>query len=626
MQLENIVGDIESFWDTDYTLKKLSTTEYVRDARWETMGIAILRESEGYKPKFIRGPDVAAYLATIDWSKVRFIAHNTHFDGLVLAERFGVVPAQYVCTQSLARYVLRGKVRHSVEAVAKYFKLQGKLDGLKETKGKRCADLTEAEWEMLGTYAIHDAKLELYYYLKLSPDLPADYWRIMDMTFRMFCDPVLEVDLALAREAFTDAVTHRTETIGAGGVDITVLRSREKFAQLLRDCGIEPPLKKSKTTGKPTYAFARDDESFTELLEHPEESIRNLVEAKLESSSNLPLTRAQRLITIGETGKLAVALHPWGAKTTLRFSAGNKMNMQNFVRGSKLRRAIRAALDHVIVVADQAQIECRMNLWFCEQEDGLEIFRSKGDIYSDMASTIYGRPIDRKKKLLDEHGVSVRGEDGDFIYPEFTEGFVGKTSVLSLGYQAGARRLQHALATDKKNPVKLSLEECYHIVSTYRMKNWKITAMWETCREWLDFMCHGKGTIKYKCITIDADNHKIWGPDGSFLYYPGLSCDGGQYTYIDNGGASIVYIYGGKLLENIIQWLAGIVIRGNMLTIADAGWKIASMTHDEIIGVCHKNRAQEFLDFMIATMRKPASWCPDLPLDAEGTFAEFYCK
>src|SRR5687767_8890858 len=87
MELENIVVDYETHWGRDYSLKKLSTSEYVRDPRFRVMGLSILRESEQYQPRFLNAFEYRPYLARIDWSRVRMIAHNMHFDGLVHAER-----------------------------------------------------------------------------------------------------------------------------------------------------------------------------------------------------------------------------------------------------------------------------------------------------------------------------------------------------------------------------------------------------------------------------------------------------------------------------------------------------------------------------------------------------------
>lgn len=609
MQLERIVADAETYWDDEYTLKKSSTSEYIRDSRFECQGFSILRESEAFKPRFVRGPELKSYFGTIDWRGVECIAHNGHFDFLILAEKYGVVPARHFCTQAAARYVHRGNVRHGVEDLARHYGLQGKKEGLLAVKGKRMADFGESDWDQLEPYAIHDARLELYYYLKMAPLIPKPERVLMDIFFRMWTQPMLEVDLPLAREALAEAEQKRVDKIDAGGVAIETLRSRNKFAALLVDMGIEPPMKKSKTTGKPTYAFARNDESFADLLLHPDEAVRDLVEAKLESSSNIGITRAKRLITMGETGKVVVALQYWGAKPG-RASGTNKMNMQNFVRGSKLRKAIRAVDGHVVVKADQSNIEARMNAWFWDQDDLVEKFRNGIDVYSDMATDIFGYPVNRKHKVL-----TANGEE---FFPQFAEGFVGKTTFLQLQYQSGPERLRHALATGKEAQIKLSLDECKRIVyEIYRVKNDKIAAGWQTAQEWLHFLAHGRGQLAHKCITLDADEHKVWGPDGTFLYYPAIyQDDNGDFVYKDQGGANWIYIYGGKFVENIIQWLSRVTMAANMCTIGER-YHIANQEHDSVFEVVPAHLAQEALKFTLETFRTTPAWAPGLPLNAE---------
>lgn len=616
MTLERIVADAETFWDDDYSLTKLSTSEYVRDSRFECHGFSILRESEAFKPRFVRGPDLTAYFDSIDWSTVECIAHNGHFDFLILAEKYGKVPARHFCTQAAARYVHRGNIRHGVEDLARYYELQGKKDGLVETKGKRIADFTNADWALLEPYAIHDAKLELYFYLKMAHLLPDAERKIMDLSFRMWTQPLLEVNLPLAHEALAEAEQQRVETLGLANVDLSVLRSRDQFAGLLRGMGVEPPMKKSKTTGKPTYAFARNDEAFLELLEHPDEAIRNLVEAKIESSSNLPITRAKRLIKMGETGKVAVALQYWGARPG-RFSGTNKINMQNFVRGSKLRTSIIAPSGYAVVKADQSNIECRMNAWFWGQEDVLDTFRRKGDVYSEMATDIFGYHVNRKQFFLNDNG--------EKVFPQFSEGFVGKTTVLQLGYQSGPERLRHALATGKEAQIKLPIEECKRIVyEVYRVKNWAIAQGWETAQGWLYFLANGRGRITYKCITLDADEHKVYGPDGTYLYYPGLHQDDeGNFVYKDQGGANWVYIYGGKFVENIIQWLSRVTMGANMLTIGEQ-YRIVGQEHDALYMCVPESDAQACLDLTLQTFRTTPVWAVGLPLDAEGDIKPHY--
>jgi DNA polymerase len=63
-----------------------------------------------------------------------------------------------------------------------------------------------------------------------------------------------------------------------------------------------------------------------------------------------------------------------------------------------------------------------------------------------------------------------------------------------------------------------------------------------------------------------------------------------------------------------------------MLKIHDAGYRIVTMTHDEIVIIAKKKEAKKALDFMIKTMSTSPDWAPGLPLAAEGGFDTSYSK
>lgn len=598
--LELVALDFETRWGTGYTLRQLSTTEYVRDARFEVHGFSVARQSENFAPHFIRQSQAREYLRALPWDNITLAAHNMNFDGLVLAEHYGLRPARYFCTQAAARYHHKSECRHSLEDLARFHNLAGKIrGGLENTKDKTTAQLSETDWVMLEDYAVRDLKIMLYFALKFR-DMPMDEQLLMDLTIRMFTDPPCVIDLPAARAAYDTFIAEKGEALSL--FDPKILRSRPKFAHLLELLGVEPPMKRSLKTGKFTFAFAKKDEAFLELLGHPNEAVRDAVEAKLEASSNIDATRAQRIITLGETGPAAICLNFAGALTD-RWSGGNKMNIQNVRAGSPLRKALKAPPGHVLVDVDSSQIECRYNGWFCEQEDLLELFRRGEDPYNDMASAIYKRPVERSKP-----------EDK-------IPGFVGKTARLGLGFQMGGPRFQATLATGKER-VHLPLAECYLAVQAYRTKDNKIAAMWPQCQEWLEIMAHGRGRIAYQCLEFDANTKRVWFPNGSSLYYPGLDWDGEQITYL-NADHSLRYIYGGKLLENIIQKLARNHVGEVMLEVSKR-YRIAWMLHDAIICPVPEAEADEALQFITDAMNTPRSWAPTVPLAAKGTISLHY--
>ena len=94
---------------------------------------------------------------------------------------------------------------------------------------------------------------------------------------------------------------------------------------------------------------------------------------------------------------------------------------------SGLRGVIVAGEGNELHVADFAGIEARVLLWLAQDEDGLDIFHQGRDIYNEMATSIFKRPIDRKKQKA--------------------EGMLGKVAILGLGYQMGASKFVDTAAT-----------------------------------------------------------------------------------------------------------------------------------------------------------------------------------
>ena len=109
------------------------------------------------------------------------------------------------------------------------------------------------------------------------------------------------------------------------------LMSNPKFAEILRKCGVEPPMKISPTTGKDTYAFSKTDEEFKALLEHENVNVQAVVAARLGMRSTIEETRTERFIEIGQRGLLPIPLRYYAAHTG-RWGGDDKVNMQNLPR------------------------------------------------------------------------------------------------------------------------------------------------------------------------------------------------------------------------------------------------------------------------------------------------------
>lgn len=659
-----VVIDFESFYSTEYTLRRSSTSEYIRDPRFKAhmCGIKI-----GNRPtKVYPTAKIQAALDAIDWTTHSLLCHHTQFDGFIMSHHYGIKPHFVYDTLSMARGLFSNDIGSGLGEVAEYLGKGSKVAGvLEEMKGLET--LPSELYKRGAVYCTQDVELTLEIFKDMLPMMPSAEIELIDLTVKMFTEPVLKVNIPLvekelvreiaAKEALLlsslgkpkdiekmmkSAVATRPEItdMKKKGIDEPTPRdillyrakkaigSNEVFAQMLRDVGVEPPRKVSEAyfkhkdeSKKWTYAFAKTDLSFTSLMEYPDARVRDLVETRLSVKSTTNETRAGRFIAAGADGASLPVYLKFAGAHTWRWSGGNKMNMQNLKREDPddpentgiLRKAILAPKGYEVVVVDSGQIEARFNGWFWDQHDLLDAFRDadagKGvDAYCRFASKIYGRAITKKDKL---------------------ERFVGKVAVLGLGYQMGWAKFQNTLALGSMGPaVFLEQDVCKGIVNTYRRENQMIVRGWKLCSEViLPGMARGVPG-QHKCISWDKDHILL--PNGVKLKYPKLKLernpdtDWDEWTYERKGER--VKIYGGLLCENIIQALARIAVAEQMLAIAKMGWRVVTMTHDEVVTIARKASAPKCFREMTKVMRTPPKWAPDIPLWSEGGHEINYSK
>lgn len=646
--------DFETYYDTDYSITKMSTSEYIRDPRFEAI-CASIKMGNG-KPRAYWGHDkIQAALDAVNWKKNELLAHHAHFEGLILSHHFAIRPSKYRDTLSMSRALYPKTERNDLATLAARLEVANKLT-MPNFKGKRLADFTKELKDSVEEYVNGDVESCAQAYAKMVELFPPDELELINITVQMFADPVLKLDKKLAEQelqrekderavaiAKSSALTYATalqlkikpKKKGDPITDMMVLSSNKIFPQLLKHIGIDPPMKISKTTLKPTYALSKSDEEFTDLITHPDPKVSALVSGRLAAKSTIGETRAARLLRSGARRQsLPVYLNYFGAHTG-RWSGGDKLNYQNLKKKGDIRKAILAPKGHSLVVIDSAQIEARVTAWLAGEEWLLEAFRQKRDVYSEFATVAFNRPIDRKRVVI---------VDGKKTLPDFIEGFVGKTCILGLGFQMGGPKLQKSILVGSiiqglPEPVRLELSRCYELVSAYRQKNARIEALWgylhnEVVHD-LAFGVRGSER-KYKCISYGREFIRL--PNGLKLLYPearatlkrknagGLAAatyriEDGSYRTLEGR----TKIYGGLLTENIVQALARIIVAQQMLEIAKK-YRIVMMTHDEIVFLVKTKLADAALKWGLEVMSKPLDWCPDLPVACEGGHDVRYSK
>ena len=393
--------DFETYYATDYTLSSLTTEGYVRGPRFHAQMVGIKlnnHPTKAYPAEVLHEPKVRAQI-----ERSAVLCHNAAFDGLILSHHFGLKPAYWFDTLSMARLVIPHVKSHSLAKLAQHFGLPDKMvQTLMDVKGTR--DLSPDQFKRLAEYCCHDVELTYDIWKRFLPYVPREELDTIDMTLRMFTEPHLILDRPRLEKYLVKVQARKAEALDRLGVTKGELQSSEQFAELLRDCGVEPPMKESPSNPeKMIYAFSKTDDGMKALLEHPEERVQFLAAARLGEKSTIDETRTARLIDMATRGPAPVFLNYAGAHT-LRWSGGDKMNWQNLPSArnperAEIRLSVMAPPGYVIVVGDLSQIECRMLNHLAGEQWVLDAFREERDLYSEGATAFYGRTITKENKL-----------------------------------------------------------------------------------------------------------------------------------------------------------------------------------------------------------------------------------
>jgi len=634
-----ITIDFETFYDTDFSLSKISTEEYVRSPLFETIGFAY--KIDDGPSIWVSGDDftVNQVLSKLPWKDSLVLAHNTMFDGAIMSWRYGIKPKGWLDTQSMARALHGVDGSVSLKNMAIQYGVGVKGTEVDDAKGKRRYHFTAHQLNQYGEYCKNDVDLTYdIFNIMMSKGFPKSELKLIDLTLSMFIDPVLQLDTKQLELHMENTVGLKTNHLvqalqSVGHKDLAVkhilgdeemkadvrktLMSNLKFADMLQGIGVEPPKKISMTTGKETWAFAKTDEAFKELLAHPDLRVQALVAARLGTKSTIEETRTQRFIDISKRGAFPVPLRYYAAHTG-RWGGTDSVNLQNLPsRGDnagKLKNAIMAPDGYVFIDADSSQIEARTLAWEAEQDDLVRGFANNEDVYSIMATEIYGRPIDRKRKVI---------IDGKECFPDEREGFVGKTTILGAGYGMGGPKFQAQLKTFGHD---MSLEDATNAITTYRTKYPKIPQLWRESQEALRCMVRGQTMKLGPNGLLTADDKGILLPNGLHIFYNGLTevadSEGKrQFQYTTRKGAT--KIYGGKMVENFTQAIARCIIGEQMLRIAKR-YKVVLTVHDAIGIIARQEEADEARAFVESCMRWTPTWAEGLPVNCESGMGASY--
>jgi hypothetical protein len=624
-QLRFLFLDAETYWTKEYSLSKLTNEEYVRHPLFKVHGWGVM--PLGGTPRWLTEDQFKYFIKTVDWNTIAVVCHNTRFDGAILGWHYGLRPRLWVDTMGMYRALHPELKSHSMAALGRHFGhgIKGNSDW---SRGIR--DLTPQQWYDLGVYCAtgedSDCRITQRLFAHAWHRFPPFERAVMDMTLRMFIEPVLHTDADVLQKFLKEHVEEKRVLLERSNLTREDVMSNDKFATALRTLGVEPPMKFSPKQKNPdgspklVYAFAKTDEGMDQLVAHPDPRVQIMAAARLGNKSTILETRANHLIRIGERGTLPIPLNYWGAKVTGRHSGGDDINMQNFKRGSVLRRGVKAPPGHMIVVGDSSNIELRLVMALAGQWDQIEKIRHYDsipedervtDLYCDFASDVYGRTVTK--------------DDED-------ERFVGKQGMLSLQYMASGGKYHNMLRIKfaeknaqqrKKNPQWVDkepppLEEAERHKDVYRRKHHRVKKLWYYCeQEVIPAIANRQVGVP---VDVNGWFRTVTGgfalPGELGVQYPGLRHgleDGWSY----DSGRGRRSLYGAKVVENICQHAARQVVMYQGLLVRTR-YPVVHSVHDELVSCVLEEDAEDCAAFMLQCLSTAPKWAQGmLPVTGE---------
>lgn len=641
-----VVIDFETYYDKDYSLKKITSEEYIRCDKFECIGVAVkIGDMPTHFYKKETGIEIIRHIVTTTYPNSPVAVQNAPFDAGILAFRYGIHPNFIVDTMTLAKLsafdrVAGGtslaKMSAQLEKMGIYSQVKG--TAVHDMLGVHANDMTPRQWQEYGDYCKLDVDLTHALYTYLIDKVPVSELIMADITTKMFTKPMFDLDVPLLQDYAVvleskkqELLSQISDRLGFTNDELLKsLRSSKKFITILERLGVETPMKWSEKQEKMIPAIAKTDTEFLALLEHDNELVRTLVETKLGTTSSLAQTRTRNFLNIASRGLFPIALR-YASAHTGRYGGGEgsgakgSTNVQNLPKrtgDTTLRKSMRAKDGHVVIATDSTQVELRVNSLIADQQDAIDVFTAGRDPYVDMATAIFNSPYDEiyheAKVVGSKEGKRMRN--------------LGKEVCLAGGYGMSANTFgQRMILAGQAEAAQMADD----LITAYRAKNYKIVQFWRECDRVLKVMYAGgsmwfggannnlfyaDGSSEFHGVKIPS----IRFPNGTYLFYQNLRLEVG-----DNGREQFVYdqfkgrgfqpnrVWGSLCDENLCQKLAFDILKWQAIEIAKRGVNINLNVHDEWVSVVPRQQAAYATTTHYECMRSVPDYIPQGLLDCE---------
>jgi DNA polymerase len=665
---EVIVLDFETYFDQDYSLRKMSTVEFVMDSRFEVTGLGMWFSSF-WKPhcgRDFKEPNrVVDSLEQLqlthgsDLSGITIVGQNLKFDALILRERYGITPKYTVDILDLSRH-LDARDKHDLGHLANKYRATKPKGDTMQFCGLHRADMTEAQRAALQEYCLNDIDIEVYLFKILLPRMtwPQVELRLANQTLHQFLVPQIKIDSSLGEQLIVDMTAElqkpvdETNALGVRVIEPGKMTKRTSkpprvravtvadvskdstFLSLLASAlpeGEGVPMKQGKKKMIP--ALAKTDTQLDYLLSHPNPRVRALMVARKATDSwPAHISRVRKLMAqaAARGGMLGIPLTYYAAHTG-RYGGTHGINPQNFGARDvhdlvkQVGQMLVAPSGYIFGTGDLSQIEARVVAWFAGQEDLLEAFAQGRDIYSEFAQEqIYHKETRKPHK----------DDSPELVKALTTRRNVGKETILGAGFGMGGNTfyerckqkpsLKEAIAAGE-----LTFELCQRAINVYRKRFSLIKAFWGEVEKAWRFVARyrdQRATVSHYGRTLQFWNENgtvvIQLPSSRCLFYPHAAVSAVDSTCRYQWG----HVYGGSITENVVQATARDIFALGLLRMEDAGMNTLMTIHDQAVCLFAEESAEDCLQKMHAFQCVLPAWANDLPVATEGGLCERYHK
>lgn len=279
-----------------------------------------------------------------------------------------------------------------------------------------------------------------------------------------------------------------------------------------------------------------------------------------------------------------------------------------------LRQLLIAGKGNKFLIGDFKAIEAKITFWLAGCNKGLELYKKNLDPYIDMASRIYKTGYENINKKQRE---------------------LGKKSILGLGYGMGHKKFKIMCYEEDIILTKIFSQK---IVNLYRNTYPKIRKLWYDIESSFKSALQNKNEVYFYFSTYmqinflySGNSIKVILPSGRIMYYflphMGLDSEGREVIKYTSNKGFIETIWGGGLIENLVQSIARDLMFLAMLESSKNKLMFPVFTvHDEIINICKTKDAKKALTSFKKIMCNLPDWAQGLPPGAECVVSDRYRK